>query len=163
MPRRSERDQYADAFEGNPFGDANPADAYAELHWGEPASQQWEIDGPEPALAELGRLAALQWADGGAFIWDHPNAPRLLMGLETNRLYFAPLGTDIGGTFEFVGELAGTDYTATKGGKDALWFHEHEDPLPRVFMNLETGAGFIEPADHNGAPSYAVAREGIIG
>ena len=167
MPRRSDRLEYEHHFEGNPLGHLNAQQAYEELRWGNASTGAYELDGPEPELIELGRLVLLE-LDTVIFEWDECEAPYLAVGLESNRLYGLPIGPDghpedLGGPLEYGGAVHETHYIADKGGDDAYWFHPHEAPLPQLWANPETGAFVIEPADHEGGPSYVVGPEGIIG
>jgi hypothetical protein len=159
--------EYAERFEGNPLEHLEPLEAYEAVRWGNPATELFELEGPEPDVIGLGRLALLE-LERAVYQWTDQDAPYLGIGLQSNRLYAFPVGPDGGprsleGPFENVGEVWETHYTGPKGGEDAYWYHEHEAPYPELYENPHTGAMVIEPAEYDGGPSYVVGPEGIIG
>ena len=86
MPKRSERELYGDAFEGNPFEGADPLDMYGELQWDKDPEAVWEVDAPEPIVA-IGDLAGFEWDDDELELYHEDDAPFLAVGRdrESNR------------------------------------------------------------------------------
>lgn len=172
MPKRSDRDSYGDVFERNPFEDMDPVQMYRELQWDNEPRDVFEIDAPEP-LVGLGTIAALEYELGGAECWDEDSAPFLAVGRDSNMLYAVPR---LGGrppsrvpdfdpedpAWACLGPVKQTDYYADKGGELGYYYHEHEAPFPTLWQHAD-GCQLLVPADHEGAPSYAVGKPGIVG
>lgn len=154
-------------FEDNPFEDLSAEEMYEALRWGNEPAEVFDIDGPED-MATLGTVAMLDLAHGRATFTEE-EAPYLALGTESNYLYIVPRvngePVDIPeGPYVAVGELQQTDYYSDKGGEEAYYYHEHEEPFPTLYMHLETGVCIVEPANmEDGSRSYAVGEEGVIG
>jgi hypothetical protein len=173
MPRRSERDAYADAFEGNPFEGFEADAMFTELRWGDAPADEWAIDAPE-ALAGLGELAMLD-LDTHDAVWsfDEQNGPFVAVGVDSNCVYLLPRLRDGGpvrrfppfdpGRWEKLGRVRQTDYYSIKQGEAAYYYHEHERPFPIAWREPTSGVIVFVPAGHKGRRSYAVAKEGIVG
>lgn len=170
MPKRSERDKYSHAFEGNPFHGKTPRDVYKSLQWGNEPRETFDIDAPEP-LVNLGEVAKIKLADGHVETINDKDAPFLALGTETNYLYIiqrddndepvdVPLDLE---DYECIGEVKSTHYYSSKGGEKAYYYHNHEKPYPLLYRDEDSGVCVYIPQDNNGQPSYAVAIEGIIG
>lgn len=162
-------------FEDNPFDGLHPEQVYEKLRWGNESEQAWEFDAPEP-MASLGRLARLDVHEGGKRNpheqrFDDEAAPFVGVGTVSNRLYLIPAAEDGGpidvpeGAYELRGNVSRVDYISQKGDEDAYYYHEHETPHPELYeCRTERGTVYIiEPVEHDGARSYAVDEEGIIG
>ena len=173
MPKRSERELYGDAFEGNPFEGADPLDMYGELQWDKDPEAVWEVDAPEPIVA-IGDLAGFEWDDDELELDHEDDAPFLAVGRDSNVLYVVPKDND-GAPLETipefnprssawrrVGRVKQTDYYSNKGNEAAYYYHEHENPHPVVWEH-ESGVRVLVPSRHKGKRSYAVAKEGIVG
>ena len=174
MPKRSERELYGDAFEGNPFEGADPLDMYGELQWDKDPEAVWEVDAPEPIVA-IGDLAGFVWDDDDELeLYHEDDAPFLAVGRDSNVLYVVPKDND-GAPLETipefnprssawrrVGRVKQTDYYSNKGNEAAYYYHEHENPHPVVWEH-ESGVRVLVPSRHKGKRSYAVAKEGIVG
>lgn len=173
MPKRSDRVEYGDAFEDNPFADLPPLEAFAELQWNKTPDAVWNIDAPEPLLA-IGDLAGLDWGHDDFELFDESEAPYLAVGQDSNMLYIVPKSAR-GAPLERIpkfnprsrawahlGSVRQTDYYSDKGDDPAYYYHNHERPYPHVWLHT-SGVRVIVPAKHKGRRSYAVAREGIVG
>lgn len=162
-----ERDKFPKKyFDGNPYEGVDPEDAYKRLRWGNEPQESFEIEGPED-MVTIGDVAqvitsrgTVEFEEGEAY---------LAVGMETNRVYIVPCegGEPVDvpdGPYTELAEIYQIDYTSDKGGEEAYYFHEHEEPYPRLCWNEETGVGMIEPEEmEDGSRSYAVGDEGIIG
>jgi hypothetical protein len=163
------RDQFpAEYFTGNPYEGLDPEDVYRKIQWGNEPQELYEIDAPE-ALANLGEVAMLA-SEVDELEYSEDEAPFLAVGVETNRLYVVPKGengepVDIPSSgYVQVCPIVQTDYYSSKGGEDAYYYHEHEDPFPMLYVHPQTGVMIIEPnRDDEGKRSYAVGDEGVIG
>lgn len=164
MPGRDDFDE--EIFEGNPFWDLGAEEIFDRLRWGEAPTEKFEIDGPED-MATLGTVARIDYAGGVSEQWDEDEAPYLAVGAKSNAIYIVP--NDGGpldvpsGPYEPVEEATRLDYYASKGGEVAYYTHDHEPPYPTVYENPKSGVRIVVPADNEGARSYAVDEEGIIG
>jgi hypothetical protein len=155
-------------FDENPYEGLSPEEVYTRLQWGNEPQTLFEVDAPE-AMVTLGELAAL-YTEGDEVDYSEEEAPYLALGADSNRLYIvpkdehgAPVDVPLGPYVE-VCELTQTDYYSDKGGESAYYYHEHEDPYPTLYINLQSGVMIIEPAQtEDGARSYAVGDEGVIG
>lgn len=159
MPGRS--DFPAAYFDTNPFDGETVEDMYRRLQWGNEPQEIIEIDAPEP-LVSLGCAAKLIM-ERFSFEWDEDES-HLAVGRDSNKLYIFPKGaTHIPTTgYEPIGESVQIDYYSEKGGDPGYYYHEHEAPFPQVY---EAPGGYfvLEPESDDGARSYAVSEEGIIG
>lgn len=174
MPKRSERSDFAHAFDGNPFEGLNPNQVYKELRWGDVPVEKWKIDSPEP-LVSLGELAALflSRAKNPREEWPEDEGPFVAVGTRTNRVYLLPRIEDGGParkvtrfnpkTWQEQGKVRRTDYFSVKGGEPAYYYHDHQSPLPSLWEHPSTGVRLLVPAVHKGKPSYGVVTEGIVG
>lgn len=173
MPKRSERDEFGDAFERNPFEDLDPLEMYGELQWDKDPEAVWEVEAPEPLVA-IGDLAGLDWGGGELELWDEDNAPFLAVGRDSNALYVVPKDSS-GAPLERIpdfdardpawrklGVVHQTDYYSSKGDEDGYYYHNHEAPYPSVWEH-DSGVRVVVPAKHKGKRSYAVGKAGIIG
>lgn len=172
-PSRSDRVAFGDAFEGNPFEDLPPLEAYAALQWDKPPEAVWEIQAPEPLVA-LGDLAGLDWGSDELELWNEDEAPYLAVGRDSNMLYVVPKskrGQPLARIPKFnpascawgrIGRVRQTDYYSNKGGEPSYYYHNHEPPYPTVWEH-PSGVRVVVPARHKGKRSYAVVKEGIIG
>lgn len=167
-----ERDTFSDAFEENPFEDLDPIDMHAELQWGKSLDGVWDIDAPEPLVA-IGELAGLDFMSDGVELWTEDTAPFLAVGRDSNMLYVIPRkrgapACDVphfdphSSEWICVGPVSQTDYYSNKGSEPAYYYHNHQGPFPVVWEHV-SGCRILMPADNNGQPSYAVAKEGIVG
>jgi hypothetical protein len=162
-----ERLRYAHLFRGNPFANKGVQETFSLLHWGNRWEHLTEIDAPEP-LVMLGVMAKfvmhrseLSFRKGEAF---------LAVGHASNTLYVVPRKGDrpvdvpkFNRSMQLVGKVEQTDYWASKGGNEEhYYYHEHEEPYPSLYVH-SSGVGYLRPARHNGGPSYAVGKEGIVG
>ena len=164
-----ERLKYAHLFAKNPFAGKNPVEVFSLLHWGNQTQKVTEIDAPEP-LVMLGMMAKLclknkelRFSQGEAF---------LAVGNQSNELYIIPRVNNqpmrviprfSTRCVKRVGEVQQTDYFSTKGGaEEHYYFHKHESPFPVLFLH-PSGIGYLRAVNHNGKPSYAVGKEGIVG
>lgn len=170
MPKRSERDEYSEAFKGNPFEGKSPTDVYKSLQWGNNPRETFDIEAPEP-LVNLGEVAKIKLAGGHIEQISDKEAPYLALGTESNYLYIihrdengepvdVPLDFE---EYDLVGKVMATHYYSDKGGEKAYYYHNHEKPYPLLYRHEYTGVCVLIPQDNNGLPSYAVAIEGIIG
>jgi hypothetical protein len=154
-------------FEDNPYDGLDAQAMYERIRWGNAPTETFEIDGPED-MATLGTVAMLDM-EQGAVKFGEDEAPFLALGTDSNRLYIVPIvdgePMDIpSGPYVEIGEMFQLDYYSDKGGEDAYYYHEHEEPFPRLYMNLESGVCILEPAEmEDGSRSYAVSDEGVIG
>lgn len=155
-------------FDGNPYEGETPEDAYKRLRWGNEPNEVFEIDAPEP-MATIGTVAKLI-ADGGTVEYSEGEAPFLAIGLETNKVYIVPMNQDGSpvnvpeGPYVDMGRIRQIDYYSDKGGEEAYYFHEHEEPFPFLCIHETSGVALIEPEEmEDGSRSYAVGDEGIIG
>jgi hypothetical protein len=173
MPKREERDLYSHAFDGNPFEEFDAEEMFESLQWGNPVSNIYDIEAPE-ALATLGDLAKLD-SDFGVFDFDENDAPYLAVGNDSNYLFIIPKGlirknpnpvipifNPSSPEWDEKGLVNETHYYSDKGNDEAYYFHEHQTPLPSLWQH-KSGIAVLIPADNKGIPSYAVAKEGIIG
>lgn len=166
MPKRDERGEFSDAFDGNPFAGDSPQQAYEALQWGNAPRNVWDIEAPEP-LVLLGNVAKLFFTGGEQYQWDEQHAPFLAVGLDSNtcyvlhkkrngrphNLYLDPRS--------YVGDVRRTDYYSDKGGEPAYYYHDHQAPYPQLW---EVEGGYVLlPSSHEGRRSYAVVKEGIVG
>lgn len=173
MPKRSERDEFSDAFEDNPLAGLSPDEMYQEIRWGDVPTERWGIDAPEP-LVSMGELAALVLTGRNRTEeHDEDDGPFLAVGVKTRRLYLLPRMED-GGPCRRVtrfnpkiwlsrGRVRRTDYFSVKGGEACYFYHDHERPFPRLWEHPRSGVRFIEASVHKGKPSYTVVAEGIVG
>jgi len=166
-----ERFKYSHLFRGNPFRGETPTTAFSLLHWGNQHERVTEIDAPEP-LVMLGMMVHCI-LDTGLKIAFNKGQAFLAVGHVTNYLYVVPLirnqpialvPTFSAARMKRVGKVARTDYLASKGEKrTSYYYHDHEPPYPSLWVDETSGCGYIRPANHNGKPSYAVGKEGIVG
>ena len=163
-----ERDRFpAEYFDGNPFEGESPEGAYRKLRWGNEPKETFEIEGPED-MATIGELARLDF-EGEVVEFDEENAPFLAVGVESNRLYIVPKDEqgpiDVPeGEYTEIGAISQIDYYSDKGGEDAYYYHEHEEPYPKVYQHKTSGVLIVEPEElDDGSRSYAVGEEGVIG
>jgi len=173
MPSRSDRDAYADIFDDNPFEDVDPLEVYGQLQWDKHPEAVWEIEAPEPLIA-LGELAAIDLRDLGADAWDEHDAPFLAVGRDSNMLFSLPKDRDGAPPshvpkfnpddpdWTFVGCVEQTDYYSDKGDEAGYYYHRHEKPYPQLWEHKD-GCQVWVPSHHEGGPSYAVGKPGIIG
>lgn len=155
-------------FDGNPYEGETPEDAYRRLRWGNEPAETFVIEGPED-MATIGTVAQVI-TDRGTVKYEEHEAPYLAIGLQTNRVYIVPMheGKPVGaipdGPYEELATISQIDYYSDKGGEEAYYFHEHEEPYPTIYLDEASGVGVIEPAEmEDGSRSYAVGDEGIIG
>lgn len=173
MPKREERDLYSHAFDSNPYEGSDPSDMYRSLRWGNEPTQEFNIEAGE-SMASIGDLARLD-TEHGSYEFDEEVAPFLAIGQDSNFLYVIPKeimqenpSPEIpefdpsSPEWEDNGEVSETHYYSDKGEEDAYYYHEHQNPLPSLWTH-ESGVSVLIPADNEGDPSYAVAKEGIIG
>lgn len=165
MPKRSDREVFEGAFSGNPFHGKTPSQIYTKLQWGNRPKRIYPIDAPEPLVA-LGELAAF-YTTAGDYELDE-NKYFIAVGATSNTLYFLPINRPITRVPAFnirnwtKGPLVReTHYYSDKGGDDAYYYHEHEKPFPRLWVNNEMG--ILVPSNNKGQRSYAVIKEGIVG
>ncbi len=170
----SDRADYSEVFDGNPFEDFAPIEMFEDLQWGNPVTNEWEFDAPEPMVA-LGELAGLGYEGKPAELFDDDGtAPFLAVGRDSNDLWVIPKAEN-GGPVDVpefdaddpdwreVGEVSQTDYYSGKGGEDGYYYHNHEGPYPVVWEHVD-GCRYIMPAVTNdGMRSYAVGKAGIVG
>jgi hypothetical protein len=165
-----QREKYAHLFEENPFAGRNPREMFSLLHWGNTHSKEFVIDAPEPlvmlGMAKVlkGMTADFEFLDGEAF---------LAVGGNSNQLYIIPrvdnkpltrIPKFSQRTARYVDKIKQTDYLSTKGGdNEDYYYHKHERPYPGLWLNHAAGVGYLVAATHNGKPSYAVGKEGIVG
>ena len=165
-----ERERYSHLFEGNPFGHVDPREAFSLLQWGNQARHSYAIEAPEP-LVMLGvtkllilRDRHLTFRNGEAF---------LAVGHKSNTLYIVPrvrnepikvIPKFSTRTARRIGQVLQTDYLSSKGQprREHYYYHKHQAPFPSLWAH-PSGVSYIRPAKHNGKPSYAVGREGIVG
>lgn len=179
MPRRSERNEYSDAFDGNPFEDQTNAEMYESLRWGDKANDEWNITAEE-GMASLGELAQLKNARGHvSHAWgEDDGGPFVAIGQRTNRVYLIPRAEDDDGpirriprfnprqnpsAWQKLGLIRQIDYYSTKAGEDAYYYHKHQKPLPTLWEHRRTGVCVLVPANNKGRRSYGVVKEGIVG
>lgn len=163
------RDQFPkEYFDGNPYEGIEPEEAYKRLRWGNEPQETFEIEGPED-MATIGTVAKVI-TDRGTVKYEEHEAPYLAIGLQTNRVYIVPAhgGKPVesipDGPYEELATIHQIDYYSDKGGEEAYYYHEHEEPFPRLYLDETSGVGVIEPAEmEDGSRSYAVGDEGIIG
>lgn len=163
-----ERLRYAHLFEGNPFASKGVEETFSLLHWGNKFERLIEIDAPEP-LVMLGMMAKLALENGQELRFNSGEA-FLAVGHRSNRLYVVPRKNNkpvdvpaFSRSLNRIGRVVRTDYLSTKGGnQEHYYYHEHEAPFPTLYTH-PTGVGYVRPARHKGAPSYAVGKEGIVG
>lgn len=162
-----ERDKFPKKyFDGNPYEGLEPEEVYKRLRWGNDPSETFEITGPED-MVTLGDVAKVV-TDRGTLDFEEGEA-YLAVGVETNRVYIVPCegGEPVDvpdGPYTELAVIHQIDYTSDKGGEEAYYFHEHEEPYPVLCWHEETGVGMIEPEEmEDGSRSYAVGDEGIIG
>lgn len=170
MPKRSDRDLYSHAFNGNPYEDIDIEDMYGDIQWGKKPDNISIVDGPED-MATIGDIAKVKLEDGD--IDFDEDVSFLAVGQDSNHLYivpkqdknpieeipeFDPDNED----WEDAGEVVETHYYSDKGDEPGYYYHTHENPYPNLWIH-ESGVGIIVPAEHDGEPSYAVIKEGIIG
>ena len=155
-------------FDGNPYEGVEPEEAYKRLRWGNEPSEVFEIEGPED-MATIGTVAKVI-TDRGTLSYSEDEAPYLAVGLQTNRVYIVPVkdgkpcSSIPDGPYEKLAQIHQIDYYSDKGGEEAYYFHEHEEPYPNIYLDEATGVGVIEPEEmEDGSRSYAVGDEGIIG
>ena len=170
MPKRSERDKYSEAFEGNPFKGKSPRAVYKALQWGNNPRDMFDIEAPEPLVA-LGEVAKIVLQGGHKESISEKDAPFLALGTDSNNLYIiqrdengepvdVPLDLE---DYDLVGKVKSTHYYSNKGNEKAYYYHDHEKPYPLLYRHEASGVCVLIPQDNNGSPSYAVAIEGIIG
>ena len=166
MPKRSDREVFARAFNGNPFKGKSPVSVYKEIQWGNEPNEIIDIESPEPLVA-LGYLAKLFFTTGHKLSF-RKGLWHLALGIESNNLYLFPKNStfipeDEHGWNNSGKKLKQTDYYSDKGGDDCYYFHKHESPYPYLFSHESGTAHIIVPQNHNGRRSYAVIKEGIVG
>lgn len=166
-----ERQHYAHLFRGNPLRGTAPEEAFSLLNWGNHATRTFTIDAPEP-LVMLGMAKMLVLRD--RVLTFRRGETFLAVGHKSNELYLIPRVNNRPlerippfhrRTAECVGEVLQTDYLSTKGKdrKEHHYYHKHEKPYPRLWLNHAARVGYLHAASHNGKPSYAVGEEGIVG
>lgn len=168
MPQRF---LYSHLFERNPFHGLSPHSAYELLQWGNASRKTHSIEAPE-ALVLLGSMAQLVLADRKLTFRKHEAF--LAVGHRSNHLYIVPRAKNGGpiktipkfshAAWQRIGLLRQTDYLSTKGRQrsEHYYYHKHEEPLPVLWIH-PSGVGYVRPSRHQGKPSYAVGREGIVG
>jgi len=173
MPKRSERQEYADKFEeGNPYSDYTAQHLFKVIRWGNKPKEEFEINAPED-MACMGLVAKIFLVQNKEKIkFTVKNAPFLAVGLNSNYLYIVskntdgspvdiPLDTD---NYDFVGNIKQIDYYSDKNNEEAYYYHKHEKPYPFLYVSRNKLCIIIIPAELNtGHPSYIVREEGIIG
>lgn len=97
----------------------------------------------------------------------------MAVGHKSNELYFIPRINNAPrkiippfsrATCARIGLVRQTDYWSAKGrDKEVHYYHEHEEPFPVLWIHKPSGIGYLRAASHNGKPSYAVGKEGIVG
>lgn len=165
MPKRSDREVFDGAFDGNPFKDKSPHEIYTKLQWGNKPKKIYNINAPEP-LVSLGELAAF-YTTAGDYEFEE-NKFFIAVGANTNILYFLPINKSINNVPSLSirnwtkgPHVKETHYYSDKGGEDAYYYHEHEKPYPRLWTRGHMG--ILVPSNHKGKRSYAVIKEGIVG
>lgn len=166
-----ERLRFSHLFRGNPFANTQPEEAFSLLNWGNQARNTFEIDAPEPLLM-LGMAKDIYLADRR--LTFRRGESFLCVGHKSNELYIIPRVNNAPlkripafsrRLFQCIGEIVRTDYLSTKGKtrRENHYYHEHEKPYPKLWLNHSARVGYLRAADHNGKPSYAVGKEGIVG
>lgn len=164
MPKRSDREVFKGAFDGNPFAKLSPQQIYSKIQWGNKPKKIFNINAPEPLVA-LGTLAELHFKE--TKVVYNENEFFIAIGANSNILYFVPIGKPIieipnfglqWKKGKFVHE---THYYSDKGGEECYYYHEHEKPFPRLYGYKNFG--LLIPSNNNGKRSYAVIKEGIVG
>ena len=173
MPKRSERDEHWDVFDGNPFEDMPVEEMYADLQWGNDPNAVWDFDAPEP-MAAIGQLAGIEVEDAIELHDDDGKSPFVAVGQDSNNVYIIPKA-DSGGpvnvptfnprssSWRNLGEVTQTDYYSDKGGELGYYYHNHEGPYPTLWEHARSGCRVLVPARHRGKRSYAVGKAGIVG
>lgn len=172
MPKRSERDLYSHRFDGNPYEGMNPYEIYESVKWGNNPANVYNIDAPEPVIS-LGELAKIVTNEIEQD-FSEKEAPYLAIGAESNYIYIIPKHNNkpLNKIPEFnpdskewqeKGYVEETHYYSDKGEEEAYYYHEHENPYPNIWFHKKSGVCILIPSDNDGKPSYAVAKEGIIG
>jgi hypothetical protein len=173
MPKRSERDRFQYAFDGNPYEDVPPLEAYSRIQWNREPEEVWQLEAPEPLVA-LGDVAGFDWGGDRLELWeDGPSAPYLAVGRDSNLLYVLPKTRGAppkrvpkfnpkSAAWQKVGPVYQTDYYSNKGDEAGYYYHQHEPPYPTMWIH-NSGCRVMVPAKHRGGRSYVVADEGIIG
>jgi hypothetical protein len=173
MPKRSDRDLYTDAFNGNPYEGHSVEEMYNSIQWEKSPEALYDIDAPEP-LVSIGLVAKLITdTEYGTPTYKEKEAPFLAVGKDSNLLYILPKDNDGNPPEEIpefdpelwreLGAVRETHYFSDKGYQNGYYYHEHEEPFPILFMHEPSGIGMLIPIDIDGKPSYAVIMEGIIG
>jgi hypothetical protein len=166
MPRRSDREIYGNIFDQNPFEDFELEDMYRELRWGNDPQEIFDINSPEPLVA-LGNLARLK-TNVSDLKWNEDESPFLAVGRDSNSLYIIPQDSDGNPLdvpddgYHVVADIKQTDYFSDKGGDDCYYYHNHENPYPKLLVH-DNGVAIIVPTTYKNKRSYAVGKEGIVG
>ena len=165
-----ERLYYAHLFRGNPFKGTRPEEAFSILNWGNQHKRAFEIDAPEP-LIMLGMAKDVFLVDRR--LCFRRGESFLTVGHRSNELYFIPRVNNgpltqippfSRATCKRIGRVRQTDYWSTKGRHgERHYYHEHEEPFPVLWIHQASKVGYLRAANHNGKPSYAVGKEGIVG
>lgn len=172
-----ERDKYPKKyFSGNPFEGKDAFAMYKELRWGEEWREAFEIDAPED-MAVLGYVSLIVVRTGATSSkpqkvkWKKGKGPYLAIGRKSNGIYIVPRegGEPVNvpsDGYDHIGTAIRTEYWSDKGGEEALYYHDHEKPFPRIYFHEDSGCFYYKPARvgrGKTARSYAVGKEGIIG
>jgi hypothetical protein len=168
MPKRSERQEYASSFDGNPYNNVSPKAMYKRLRWGNKVVDTFNIDAPEPMVV-LGELAKLRRGKTTFWSFEENNGPFLAVGRDSNLLYIisrhedgSPCNVPSNG-YKPLCVITGIDYYSDKGGEDIYYFHNHEKPYPTL-MQHSKGCWYLKPSYlSDGGRSYVVDDAGIIG
>ena len=165
-----ERFYYAHLFKKNPLAHLQPEEAFSLLNWGNKHKATIEIDAPEP-LIMLGMSKEIFLNDRRLIF--RRGESFLAVGHKSNELYFIPRINNAPRAVvpafsradcQRVGLVRQTDYWSAKGRvKEVHYYHEHEEPFPALWIHKPSGIGYLRAASHNGKPSYAVGKEGIVG
>jgi len=173
MPKRSERDDYSEVFDRNPFEGIEAEEMYGEIQWGNDPKATYDFDAPEP-MAALGDVAGLD-VDGDIELFDDDGqSPFIAVGRDSNNIYLVPKSEGGGpvdvpkfnprsGSWRKLGRVRQTDYYSGKGGEDAYYYHAHQGPFPTLWEHTKSGCRVMVPAKYKGKRSYAVGKDGIVG
>lgn len=155
-------------FDGNPYEGETPEEMYRRLRWGNEPTETFDLEMPE-SMVSLGEVAMVV-LDGKSTKFLEHEAPYMAIGAASNQIYIVPKDdngqpVDVPvGPYVEIGTIRQIDYYSDKGGTDAYYYHEHEEPFPKVYMHMESGVCVVEPAEmEDGSRSYAVGDEGVIG
>lgn len=167
MPERDRFDKKL--FTDNPMKDENALSAYKRLQWGNEPREVFAMEAPEP-MAVLGDVAMIDMITQKVKFDE--NEYFLAVGIESNLIYLVPKDEDgkpidfeegWGEDLEEIAPVKQTDYISEKGGESCYYFHEHEDPFPMLCSDGGNHFVILPAETDDGARSYAVSDEGIIG